>query len=143
MPGYSSEEKLKVKEKVLQHMQVRGAAAAGQIVMRRDGVSQQLVLREMHEPDRTCSTASSCFVFASVILQQVCCRIIQQELVSLDPGKLADLVVWHFTEEVQTIISELQVNNTSSSLQTNSFQFHFFRCILFSVMFRFRAEIKL
>uniref|UniRef100_A0A3B5M5T3 RING-type domain-containing protein n=1 Tax=Xiphophorus couchianus TaxID=32473 RepID=A0A3B5M5T3_9TELE len=31
MPGYSSEEKLKVKEKVLQHMQVRGAAAAGQI----------------------------------------------------------------------------------------------------------------
>ncbi|MEQ2223327.1 Vacuolar protein sorting-associated protein 8, partial [Ilyodon furcidens] len=51
MPGYSSEEKLKVKHKVLQHM---------------------------------------------------------QELVSLDPGKLADLVVWHFKNEVQSIISELQ-----------------------------------
>ncbi|XP_043991714.1 vacuolar protein sorting-associated protein 8 homolog isoform X1 [Gambusia affinis] len=64
MPGYSSEEKLKVKEKVLQHM---------------------------------------------------------QELVSLDPGKLADLVVWHFTEEVQTIISELQ---------DDSLLFQFLRCLL-------------
>uniref|UniRef100_A0A3P9NN18 VPS8 subunit of CORVET complex n=1 Tax=Poecilia reticulata TaxID=8081 RepID=A0A3P9NN18_POERE len=35
MPGYSSEEKLKVKEKVLQHMQVRSAVTDGQIVMRR------------------------------------------------------------------------------------------------------------
>ncbi|XP_014846588.1 PREDICTED: vacuolar protein sorting-associated protein 8 homolog isoform X3 [Poecilia mexicana] len=64
MPGYSSEEKLKVKEKVLQHM---------------------------------------------------------QELASLDPGKLADLVVWHFTEEVQTIISELQ---------DDSLLFQFLRCLL-------------
>uniref|UniRef100_A0A3B3X273 RING-type domain-containing protein n=1 Tax=Poecilia mexicana TaxID=48701 RepID=A0A3B3X273_9TELE len=64
MPGYSSEEKLKVKEKVLQHMQVRSTAAGGQIVMRRDSVSQQLVLRKILWLDRTCSTmASSCFVF--------------------------------------------------------------------------------
>uniref|UniRef100_A0A3B3X2E8 RING-type domain-containing protein n=1 Tax=Poecilia mexicana TaxID=48701 RepID=A0A3B3X2E8_9TELE len=60
MPGYSSEEKLKVKEKVLQHMQVRSTAAA-------------------------------------------------------------DLVVWHFTEEVQTIISELQ---------DDSLLFQFLRCLL-------------
>ena len=33
-----------------------------------------------------------------------------QELVALDPGKSADLVVFHFTEEVQQIMSELQVN---------------------------------
>ncbi|XP_030298151.1 vacuolar protein sorting-associated protein 8 homolog isoform X2 [Sparus aurata] len=31
-----------------------------------------------------------------------------QELVNLDPSKLADLVVFHFTEEVQQIISEFQ-----------------------------------
>ncbi|XP_026210971.1 vacuolar protein sorting-associated protein 8 homolog isoform X2 [Anabas testudineus] len=31
-----------------------------------------------------------------------------QELVTLDPSKSADLVVFHFTEEVQQIISELQ-----------------------------------
>ncbi|KAI3362901.1 hypothetical protein L3Q82_011498, partial [Scortum barcoo] len=31
-----------------------------------------------------------------------------QELVTLDPSKSADLVVFHFTEEVQKIISELQ-----------------------------------
>ncbi|XP_023183380.1 vacuolar protein sorting-associated protein 8 homolog isoform X2 [Xiphophorus maculatus] len=72
MPGYSSEEKLKVKEKVLQHM---------------------------------------------------------QELVSLDPGKLADLVVWHFTEEVQTIISELQAS-LCVSLQDDSLLFQFLRCLL-------------
>ncbi|XP_014846586.1 PREDICTED: vacuolar protein sorting-associated protein 8 homolog isoform X1 [Poecilia mexicana] len=72
MPGYSSEEKLKVKEKVLQHM---------------------------------------------------------QELASLDPGKLADLVVWHFTEEVQTIISELQAS-LCVSLQDDSLLFQFLRCLL-------------
>ncbi|XP_047207284.1 vacuolar protein sorting-associated protein 8 homolog isoform X2 [Girardinichthys multiradiatus] len=64
MPGYSSEEKLKVKHKVLQHM---------------------------------------------------------QELVSLDPGKLADLVVWHFKDEVQSIISELQ---------NDQLLFQFLSCLL-------------
>lgn len=34
-----------------------------------------------------------------------------QELVTLDPSKSADLVVFHFTEEVQQIISELQVRS--------------------------------
>ncbi|KAM4730367.1 vacuolar protein sorting-associated protein 8 homolog isoform 2-T2 [Anableps anableps] len=66
MPGYSSEEKLKVKQKVLQHM---------------------------------------------------------QELVSLDPCKLADLVMWHFTEEVQSIISKLQDDHLL---------FQFLRCLLHS-----------
>ncbi|XP_070771676.1 vacuolar protein sorting-associated protein 8 homolog [Enoplosus armatus] len=51
MPGYSPEEKQRVKHKALQHV---------------------------------------------------------QELVTLDPSKSADLVVFHFTEEVQQIISELQ-----------------------------------
>ncbi|XP_008427356.1 vacuolar protein sorting-associated protein 8 homolog isoform X2 [Poecilia reticulata] len=72
MPGYSSEEKLKVKEKVLQHM---------------------------------------------------------QELVSLDPVKLADLVGWHFTEEVQTIISELQAS-LCVSLQDDILLFQFLHCLL-------------
>uniref|UniRef100_A0A8C3AKK9 Vacuolar protein sorting-associated protein 8 homolog n=1 Tax=Cyclopterus lumpus TaxID=8103 RepID=A0A8C3AKK9_CYCLU len=35
-----------------------------------------------------------------------------QELVTLDPSKSADLVVFHFTKEVQQIISELQVRST-------------------------------
>ncbi|XP_015252374.1 PREDICTED: vacuolar protein sorting-associated protein 8 homolog [Cyprinodon variegatus] len=64
MPGYSSEEKLKVKQKVLQHM---------------------------------------------------------QELVSLCPAKLADLVTWHFADEVQSIIS---------SLQDDQLLFQFLRCLL-------------
>uniref|UniRef100_A0A671W5I5 VPS8 subunit of CORVET complex n=1 Tax=Sparus aurata TaxID=8175 RepID=A0A671W5I5_SPAAU len=33
----------------------------------------------------------------------------EKELVNLDPSKLADLVVFHFTEEVQQIISEFQI----------------------------------
>lgn len=38
-------------------------------------------------------------------------HIFSQELVNLDPSKLADLVVFHFTEEVQQIISEFQVRS--------------------------------
>ena len=38
-------------------------------------------------------------------------HIFSQELVTLDPSKLADLVVFHFAEEVQQIISEFQVRS--------------------------------
>lgn len=34
-----------------------------------------------------------------------------QELVTIDPSKSADLVVFHFADEVQHIISELQVGS--------------------------------
>ncbi|XP_017287429.1 vacuolar protein sorting-associated protein 8 homolog isoform X3 [Kryptolebias marmoratus] len=42
--------------------------------------------------------------------QQAKNKVLQhiQELVSLDPGKQADLVVWHFADELQSIISELK-----------------------------------
>ncbi|KAL6101432.1 vps8 [Pungitius sinensis] len=43
-----------------------------------------------------------------------------QELVTLDPSKSADLVVFHFANEVQQIISELQ----------DELLFHFLRCLL-------------
>lgn len=32
-----------------------------------------------------------------------------QELVSLDPSKQADVVAWHFADELQSIISEIKV----------------------------------
>ncbi|XP_047458878.1 vacuolar protein sorting-associated protein 8 homolog isoform X2 [Mugil cephalus] len=44
-----------------------------------------------------------------------------QELVTLDPSKSADLVVFHFTEEVQQIISELQ---------DDQLRFKFLSCLL-------------
>lgn len=43
-------------------------------------------------------------------LENKCSNLFSQELVALDPGKSADLVVFHFTEEVRQIMSELQVN---------------------------------
>lgn len=39
---------------------------------------------------------------------------------ALDPSKSADLVVFHFTDEVQQIISELQVSQQNSALGLRS-----------------------
>lgn len=36
-----------------------------------------------------------------------------QELISMDPAKSADLVLLHLTDEVQQIISELQVSEAN------------------------------
>lgn len=38
-------------------------------------------------------------------------NMFSQELVSIDPSKSADLVIFHLAEEVRQIISELQVRS--------------------------------
>ena len=54
---------------------------------------------------------STCLLSAILCFHTNLYYIFSQELVTLDPSKLADLVVFHFVEEVQQIISEFQVRS--------------------------------